>query len=64
MDTAKIKEIKEASKLENPGRTTASHSLDSKTGKDFRDLAYEILVVTSPVSGEVASVDLKELSEK
>ena len=64
MDTAKIKEIKEASALEIPGRITTSHSLDSKTGKDFRILAYEILVVTSPVSGEVTSVDLKELLEK
>ncbi len=68
IDTANIKEIKEAASLGILDGVTTNPSLVSKEGKDFRKLLEEILaIVDGPVSAEVISTDydgiLKEARE-
>jgi transaldolase len=58
IDTANIKEIKEAEALGILDGVTTNPSLVSKEGKDFRKLLDEILaIVDGPVSAEVISTD-------
>lgn len=68
IDTANIKEIKEAAALGILDGVTTNPSLVAKEGKDFRKLLDEILaIVDGPVSAEVVSTDydgiLKEAHE-
>jgi len=68
IDTANIKEIKEAAELGILDGVTTNPSLVAKEGKDFRKLLDEILaIVDGPVSAEVISTDydgiLKEAHE-
>jgi transaldolase len=68
IDTASIKEIKEAAALGILDGVTTNPSLVAKEGKDFRKLLDEILeIVDGPVSAEVISTDydgiLKEAHE-
>ena len=68
IDTANIKEIKEAAALGILDGVTTNPSLVAKEGKDFRKLLDEILaIVDGPVSAEVISTDydgiLKEARE-
>lgn len=68
IDTANIKEIKEAAALGILDGVTTNPSLVSKEGMDFRKLLDEILsIVDGPVSAEVISTDydgiLKEANE-
>jgi transaldolase len=68
IDTANIKEIKEAAALGILDGVTTNPSLVAKEGKDFRKLLDEILaIVDGPVSAEVISMDydgiLKEARE-
>jgi len=58
IDTASIKEIKEAAALGILDGVTTNPSLVSKEGMDFRKLLDEILaIVDGPVSAEVISTD-------
>ncbi len=58
IDTANIKEIKEAAALGILDGVTTNPSLVAKEGKDFRKLLDEILVIVDgPVSAEVVSTD-------
>ena len=58
IDTANIKEIKEAAALGILDGVTTNPSLVAKEGKDFRKLLDEILaIVDGPVSAEVISTD-------
>ena len=58
IDTANIKEIKEAAALGILDGVTTNPSLVSKEGMDFRKLLDEILaIVDGPVSAEVISTD-------
>jgi transaldolase len=58
IDTANIKEIKEAAALGILDGVTTNPSLVAKEGKDFRKLLDEILaIVNGPVSAEVISTD-------
>jgi transaldolase len=58
IDTASIKEIKEAESLGILDGVTTNPSLVAKEGKDFRKLLDEILsIVNGPVSAEVISTD-------
>lgn len=68
IDTASIKEIKEAAAMGIIDGVTTNPSLVAKEGKDFRKLLGEILeVVDGPISAEVVSTDyegmLKEAKE-
>jgi len=68
IDTANIKEIKEAAALGILDGVTTNPSLVAKEGKDFRKLLDEILaIVDGPVSAEVISTEydgiLKEAHE-
>ncbi len=68
IDTANIKEIREAASLGILDGVTTNPSLVFKEGKDFRKLLDEILkIVDGPVSAEVISTDyegiLKEARE-
>src|SRR3954464_3623636 len=57
IDTADIKEIKEAAAMGLVDGVTTNPSLVSKTGRKFRDVLLEICdVVKGPVSAEVTSV--------
>ncbi|MDP3148997.1 MAG: fructose-6-phosphate aldolase [Ignavibacteria bacterium] len=58
IDTASIKEIKEAAALGLLDGVTTNPSLVAKEGKDFRTMLDEILaIVDGPVSAEVISTD-------
>ena len=58
IDTASIKEIKEAAALGLLDGVTTNPSLVAKEGKDFRAMLDEILaIVDGPVSAEVISTD-------
>ncbi|HEX2866224.1 MAG TPA: fructose-6-phosphate aldolase [Ignavibacteriales bacterium] len=58
IDTASIKEIKEAAALGILDGVTTNPSLVAKEGKNFRQLLDEILgIVDGPVSAEVISTD-------
>lgn len=68
IDTANIKEIKEATALGILDGVTTNPSLVAKEGKDFRVLLDEIIkIVDGPISAEVISTDfdgiLKEARE-
>lgn len=59
IDTANIKEIKEAASLRVLDGVTTNPSLVAKEGKDFRELLEEICsIVDGPISAEVVSTDL------
>ena len=65
IDTASIKEIKEAAALGILDGVTTNPSLVAKEGKDFRKLLDEILeIVDGPVSAEVISTDYKGIIEE
>ena len=58
IDTASIKEIREAASLGLLDGVTTNPSLVAKEGKDFRAMLDEILaIVDGPVSAEVISTD-------
>ena len=58
IDTANIKEIKEAASYGLLDGVTTNPSLVSKEGKDFRELLDEIIkIVDGPISAEVVSTD-------
>jgi len=58
IDTASIKEIREAASLGLLDGVTTNPSLVAKEGKDFRKMLDEILaIVDGPVSAEVISTD-------
>jgi len=58
IDTASIKEIREAASLGLLDGVTTNPSLVAKEGKDFRAMLDEILaIVDGPVSAEVISMD-------
>ena len=58
IDTANIKEIKEAATLGILDGVTTNPSLVAKEGKDFRALLDEIIkIVDGPISAEVISTD-------
>ncbi|MCE1189083.1 MAG: fructose-6-phosphate aldolase [Ignavibacteria bacterium] len=58
IDTANIKEIKEAASMGLLDGVTTNPSLVAKEGKEFKELLKEILeIVDGPVSAEVISTD-------
>jgi transaldolase len=58
IDTANIKEIKEAAALGILDGVTTNPSLVAKEGRDFRALLDEIIkIVDGPISAEVISID-------
>ncbi|PKL84215.1 MAG: fructose-6-phosphate aldolase [Ignavibacteriae bacterium HGW-Ignavibacteriae-3] len=58
IDTANIKEIKEAASYGLLDGVTTNPSLVAKEGKNFRELLDEIIkIVDGPISAEVVSVD-------
>ena len=58
IDTADIREIREAASMGLADGVTTNPSLVAKTGKKFRDVLLEICdVVKGPVSAEVVSTD-------
>jgi transaldolase len=58
LDTANVKEIKEAASLGLLDGVTTNPSLVAKEGRDFRDALVEICkIVDGPVSAEVVSVE-------
>ncbi|MCX6168831.1 MAG: fructose-6-phosphate aldolase [Ignavibacteriales bacterium] len=58
IDTANIKEIKEAASYGLLDGVTTNPSLVAKEGKNFRELLDEILkIVDGPISAEVVSID-------
>ena len=68
IDTANIKEIKEAASYGLLDGVTTNPSLVAKEGKDFREILQEIIkIVDGPISAEVISTDyegiLKEARE-
>ncbi|PJA96922.1 MAG: fructose-6-phosphate aldolase [Ignavibacteriales bacterium CG_4_9_14_3_um_filter_34_10] len=68
IDTANVKEIKEASAFGFVDGVTTNPSLVAKEGKNFKDLLKEIVeVIDGPISAEVLSIDysgiMKEADE-
>ena len=58
IDTANVKEIKEASAFGFVDGVTTNPSLVAKEGKNFKDLLKEIVeVIDGPISAEVLSID-------
>lgn len=58
IDTANVKEIKEANALGLVDGVTTNPSLVAKEGRDFKDLIKEICtIVDGPISAEVVSLD-------
>jgi len=58
IDTANVKEIKEASAFGFVDGVTSNPSLVAKEGKNFKDLLKEIVeVIDGPISAEVLSID-------
>src|SRR5687767_3752681 len=65
IDTADIKEIKEAASMGLVDGVTTNPSLVAKTGRKFRDVLLEICdVVKGPVSAEVVSVTHDEMMKE
>ncbi|WP_022847277.1 MULTISPECIES: fructose-6-phosphate aldolase [unclassified Desulfurobacterium] len=65
IDTADVKEIKEAVELGLIDGVTTNPTLISKTGRPFREVAREILeLVDGPVSLEVVSLDSKGMIDE
>ncbi len=59
LDTASVKEIKEAAEMGVLDGVTTNPSLVSKEGRDFRTILKEICeVVDGPISAEVVNVDM------
>lgn len=59
LDTASVKEIKEAAEMGVLDGVTTNPSLISKEGRDFRTILKEICeIVDGPISAEVVSVDM------
>ena len=64
LDTANVKEIREAASLGLDGVTT-NPSLVAREGRSFREALVEICqLVTGPVSAEVVSVDERSMVEE
>jgi len=62
IDTADIKEIREAAAMGLVDGVTTNPSLVARTGKKFRDVLLEICdVVKGPVSAEVVSTSFEEM---
>lgn len=62
IDTADLKEIKEASAMGLVDGVTTNPSLVAKTGRKFRDVLLEICdVVSGPVSAEVVTLTCDEM---
>ena len=62
IDTADMKEIKEAAAMGLVDGVTTNPSLVAKTGRKFKDVLFEICdVVKGPVSAEVISVHYDEM---
>ena len=58
IDTANVKEIKEANALGLVDGVTTNPSLVAKEGRDFKDLIKEICtIVDGPISAEAVSLD-------
>lgn len=65
IDTANIKEIKEALSVGVIDGVTTNPSLVAKEGRDFKGLILEICeLVNGPVSAEVISLDLKGIMDE
>jgi transaldolase len=65
IDTADIREIKEAASMGLVDGVTTNPSLVAKTGRKFRDVLLEICdVVKGPVSAEVVSVTHDEMMKE
>lgn len=65
IDTADIKEIREANRMGVLDGVTTNPTLISKTGRDFRSVVKEILKeVSGPVSLETVSLDAKGMIEE
>jgi transaldolase len=65
IDTADIKEVKEAASMGLADGVTTNPSLVAKTGKKFRDVLLEICdVVKGPVSAEVVSLTHAEMMKE
>ncbi len=65
IDTAEIKEIKEAASMGLVDGVTTNPSLVAKSGKKFRDVLLEICdIVKGPVSAEVVSVKYDEMMKE
>jgi len=58
LDTANVKEIREAAALGVLDGITTNPSLVSKEGRNFKDVLLEICsIVDGPISAEVVSVE-------
>ncbi|WP_457568617.1 fructose-6-phosphate aldolase [Desulfurobacterium sp.] len=65
IDTADVKEIREAVELGLIDGVTTNPTLISKTGRPFKEVAREILdIVDGPVSLEVVSLDAKGMVDE
>ncbi|HEY5950063.1 MAG TPA: fructose-6-phosphate aldolase [Kofleriaceae bacterium] len=65
IDTADIKEIKEAAAMGLVDGVTTNPSLVAKTGRKFRDVLLEICdIVKGPVSAEVVSITHDEMMKE
>jgi transaldolase len=62
IDTANVKEIREAARLGVLDGVTTNPSLVAKEGKDFHDVLREIVsIVNGPISAEVTSTNTEEM---
>src|SRR5512139_381312 len=62
IDTADVKEIREAAAMGLVDGVTTNPSLVAKTGRKFRDVLLEICdVVEGPVSAEVVTLTCEEM---
>ncbi|MBP7148066.1 MAG: fructose-6-phosphate aldolase [Acidobacteria bacterium] len=65
IDTADVKEIREAAQMGVLDGVTTNPSLVAKTGRRFRDVLKEILeIVDGPVSAEVTALDLEGMKRE
>ena len=65
LDTANVKEIREAASWGVLDGITTNPSLVSKEGRDFKSLLLEICsIVDGPVSAEVVAIHVKEMLEE
>ena len=64
IDTADVKEIKEAAAMGLVDGVTTNPSLVAKSGRKFREVLLEICdIVKGPVSGEVVATDFAGMTD-
>ena len=65
IDSADVKEIREASSWGIVDGVTTNPSLVAKTGRDFKEVIKEIVsIVDGPISAEVVATDFEKIVEE